>query len=51
MKELIIFIVIIVILVPFLFVNSRRNKKRTLSRKNKVFMNKQLERKEESKND
>ncbi|MBC8755159.1 hypothetical protein H2O64_10780 [Kordia sp. YSTF-M3] len=51
MRDLIIVIVIVVILAPFLFVNTRKNKKRAMSRKNKVFMKKHLEQKKEPKDD
>jgi preprotein translocase subunit YajC len=50
MQELIIFIVIIVVLAPFLFVTNRRNKKQINMRKKRSFMDSHLDKKKESSN-
>ena len=50
-QELIIFIIIVGVLAPLLFINTRKNKKRNSSRKNRSFMNDYLEKKKEQQND
>ncbi len=49
--ELIVFIVIVGVLAPLLFINTRKNKRRTNSRKDRRFMNDYLRNKDEEKND
>ncbi|WP_420573606.1 hypothetical protein [Kordia sp.] len=49
--ELIIFIIIVVVLGPLLLVNTRRNKKRNSSLKNRAFMNDYMKNKREKEKD
>ncbi len=50
-RELIIFIIIVVVLAPFLFINTRKNKKRSNSRKSRGFMSTYLEEKKKTEKD
>lgn len=47
--ELIVFIVIVAVLAPFLFMNARKNKKRSNSRKDRGFMRDYLDNKKDDK--
>ncbi|MGH1387675.1 hypothetical protein [Kordia sp.] len=44
--ELIVIVVIVGVLAPLLFINTRKNKKRTNSRKDRAFMKDYLEKKD-----
>jgi len=50
-KELIVIVIIVGVLAPLLFMNARKNKKRSNSRKDRGFMSDYLDKKKENKND
>ena len=50
-QELIVIIIIVSVLGPFLIINTRKNKRRNNSRKDRQFMNDYLEKKKDQKND
>ncbi|PTX61513.1 hypothetical protein C8N46_104156 [Kordia periserrulae] len=47
--ELIVFIIIVAVLAPLLFINARKNKRRINDRKNRGFMSDYLDKKEKEK--